>query len=262
MSQIMARTEEMRGKAQNILSWFKDHKASNEKMMNILKNMGPVFSGKLPSKMLQNVLSMKESYRALYQDAERHAGKIMDAANAYDEAERTTTNEVNALDNVSSTGSNGVSSENPQVATQNMGTGNVIYPVDCSKMPTDFERDTVGFDKYEKRVFTDFPNSTFEKKNIHGGLDFTGAEGMEIKASAPGKVIVSQNDPDGFGNYVMVEYKIDDKYYYATYAHLQNPGLPVGSEVVAGTVIGGMGKTGSSFVCASSQKHRLERILR
>lgn len=88
MSNIMARPEEMRAKAQDMIAQIREHRASHDRMMSIVKNMGTVFNGKLPTKMLQNILSMKEPYANLYQNADNNAQKIIVAANQYEEVDK------------------------------------------------------------------------------------------------------------------------------------------------------------------------------
>lgn len=78
--------------------------------------------------------------------------------------------------------------------------------------------------------------------NDHKGTDFSAATGTPIHAVAAGTILVSKMDPDGYGNYVV----IDHGSYYTLYAHMVAPGTNTGVNVPAGAVIGRVGSTGSS----------------
>ncbi|GAB3051298.1 peptidoglycan DD-metalloendopeptidase family protein [Virgibacillus ainsalahensis] len=83
------------------------------------------------------------------------------------------------------------------------------------------------------------------ERDFHGGIDVAGGNdrGQPIVAFRDGKVIVSQANIGGFGNLVVIQHGEDMLTYYA---HLIEKGVPVGTEVKAGQVIGKMGTTGNS----------------
>lgn len=75
---------------------------------------------------------------------------------------------------------------------------------------------------------------------FHPGIDYKAKLDDEIYAVSNGKVVVSNNDADGYGLYVVLEH--DN--YCTLYAHLKALILTVGQEVKAGDVIGQVGMTG------------------
>ena len=75
--------------------------------------------------------------------------------------------------------------------------------------------------------------------SFHYGLDMPGAKGSNIYAAQGGVVKYFGNDPDGYGNYIILEHQ---RYKFCTlYAHLSAFSTSVGSFVTAGDVIGKMG---------------------
>jgi murein DD-endopeptidase MepM/ murein hydrolase activator NlpD len=92
-------------------------------------------------------------------------------------------------------------------------------------------------------------------KKHHNGVDLWGAtETIYIEAFHDGKVIFAgpskTKNPDGsvggFGYHVMIQHKIDGKFYVSNYDHMRKGSIKVkvGQKVVAGTVLGIMGATG------------------
>ena len=80
--------------------------------------------------------------------------------------------------------------------------------------------------------------------SFHYGLDMPGVKGSNIYAAQGGVVKYFGNDPDGYGNYIILEHQ---RYKFCTlYAHLSAFSTSVGSFVTAGDVIGKMGSTGRS----------------
>lgn len=79
----------------------------------------------------------------------------------------------------------------------------------------------------------------------HNGIDIAGGNdlGKEIVAFSDGEVVYSQYNNGGYGYLVIVQHENNVKTYYA---HLQKKGVPVGTKVKAGEVIGYMGTTGAS----------------
>jgi murein DD-endopeptidase MepM/ murein hydrolase activator NlpD len=84
------------------------------------------------------------------------------------------------------------------------------------------------------------------KKMIgHGGVDLVSPVGSDVKSAAIGTIAKIGWDPDGYGNYIIVQH-IDG--YYTLYGHLSsvNAGLKTGSAVGNGESIGSSGNTGGS----------------
>jgi murein DD-endopeptidase MepM/ murein hydrolase activator NlpD len=92
-------------------------------------------------------------------------------------------------------------------------------------------------------------------KKHHNGVDLWGAAAtIYIEAFHDGKVIFagpsSKKNADGsvggFGFHVMVQHKIDGKFYVSVYAHMRKGSLKVktGQKIEAGTVLGIMDATG------------------
>jgi murein DD-endopeptidase MepM/ murein hydrolase activator NlpD len=92
-------------------------------------------------------------------------------------------------------------------------------------------------------------------KKHHNGVDlWGGAETIYIEAFHDGKVIFAgpskTKNPDGsvggFGYHVMIQHKIDGKFYVSNYDHMRKGSIKVkvGQKVEAGTVLGIMGATG------------------
>lgn len=78
--------------------------------------------------------------------------------------------------------------------------------------------------------------------NGHRGTDYNGVpEGTPLKAVNDG-VIVLQRFSKILGNVTVLQV---GKHYFG-YCHLQKPGLPVGTKVKSGQVVGKVGNTGSA----------------
>jgi murein DD-endopeptidase MepM/ murein hydrolase activator NlpD len=78
---------------------------------------------------------------------------------------------------------------------------------------------------------------------LHKGIDIAYGYGIPVVATANGKVELRDQEPLGFGNYVLIRHK----YGFATkYAHLQHVYVKKGDEVQRGQVIGTMGSSGLS----------------
>lgn len=82
----------------------------------------------------------------------------------------------------------------------------------------------------------------------HQGDDWRAPIGTAIPVAADGVVILKENDPDGYGNYVVVEHcRSDGTQFRTLYAHLNGASpLAVGSWVDAGQTIGYVGQTGGA----------------
>ncbi|WP_174615272.1 peptidoglycan DD-metalloendopeptidase family protein [Virgibacillus ihumii] len=98
--------------------------------------------------------------------------------------------------------------------------------------------------------------SCYGCSSFHGGLDVAsaGIRGTPITAFADGKVIVSEasgttfrssesNLGSGYGWHMKIKH---DNGMVTHYAHMKEKGVPVGTKVEAGDVIGRVGSTGSS----------------
>lgn len=79
-----------------------------------------------------------------------------------------------------------------------------------------------------------------EPRNFHPGLDLKAAEGTEIHAPAPGKVVLVQS-MYFTGNTVMIDHGLG---LYTIYAHLSQPVVKVGAAVKTGDLLGRSGATG------------------
>jgi len=78
---------------------------------------------------------------------------------------------------------------------------------------------------------------------LHKGVDLAYGYGVPIIATANGKVVESDTEENGFGNYLVIRHKYG---FYTKYAHLQRKYVIAGQEVSQGDVIGTMGNTGLS----------------
>ena len=85
----------------------------------------------------------------------------------------------------------------------------------------------------------------------HSGLDFAMPIGTPIPALANGTIVLNQ-ESKVLGHVVVLRIMDkEQKLAYAGYCHLAEPGLPVGTKVKEGEIIGKVGNTGS----ASSGPH-------
>ena len=87
---------------------------------------------------------------------------------------------------------------------------------------------------------------------MHTGVDITiyksGSSNPDLIAAQNGKVVFAGGDPaKGYGRYVIIEHKVGNEIKYRTlYAHMKSISVSKNEEVIAGTVIGQMGTTGTS----------------
>lgn len=106
------------------------------------------------------------------------------------------------------------------------------------RQPVDVVRITSGFGMRTRNG----------KPDQHYGIDYgakvAGVAGDPVYDVADGVVKVAKNDPEGYGNYIMIEHKALG--ITTLYAHLQTMCVKPGDVVTAGTVIGTMGSTGRS----------------
>jgi len=78
---------------------------------------------------------------------------------------------------------------------------------------------------------------------LHRGIDLAFGYGVPIMATADGKVVEKDFDPNGFGYYIVLQHRYGFK---TRYAHLQRQMVDVGQDITQGDVIGTMGNTGMS----------------
>lgn len=78
---------------------------------------------------------------------------------------------------------------------------------------------------------------------LHKGIDIAGVYGVEVLASASGKVIEAGYGRTGYGNYVLIRHKYG---FRTRYSHLSRIRVSEGQDVVQGEAIGTLGNTGIS----------------
>jgi murein DD-endopeptidase MepM/ murein hydrolase activator NlpD len=90
-------------------------------------------------------------------------------------------------------------------------------------------------------------------EHFHRGIDIsTGVCAGDVLAAAPGRVRISHADESGARVVVINHGKIGGHRYETRYAHMKKPPallVAVGTEVVAGTVIGKIGRSGNATAC-------------
>lgn len=111
-------------------------------------------------------------------------------------------------------------------------------------------------------ITTPFGGSTrFEK--FHPGLDIANKIGTSIKAFSPGvvKEVVTglKRGDKGYGNYIVVEDPYGNKH---RYSHLSQSFVQVGTPVKAGSSIGAMGATGSTYSTSGGTGSHLDYRIR
>ncbi|MCL6558526.1 MAG: peptidoglycan DD-metalloendopeptidase family protein, partial [Firmicutes bacterium] len=79
------------------------------------------------------------------------------------------------------------------------------------------------------------------KSQFHNGIDIPADKGAKV-ISVSGGIAYVDNEPDGYGNYVVVK----DATYEYYYAHLSAVSVVSGSQVTPGAKIGEVGSTGAS----------------
>ena len=88
-----------------------------------------------------------------------------------------------------------------------------------------------------------------KEKRHHNGTDiWSSQEPCWIEVAYDGVVLSVGNNPNGFGNNVVIRHKIKGDWYVTLYAHMANGSVKVkkGQKVEAGTPLGKMGSTGIS----------------
>lgn len=88
------------------------------------------------------------------------------------------------------------------------------------------------------------------KNSFHSGVDLgakkAGVQGDLIYAVADYKVVVSKNDVNGYGFYIVLEHENDGQPFCSIYGHQIKLEVKVGRIGKAGDIIGRMGNSGSS----------------
>jgi murein DD-endopeptidase MepM/ murein hydrolase activator NlpD len=97
---------------------------------------------------------------------------------------------------------------------------------------------------------------------FHQGIDFANKAGTAIRAVHAGKVIMSGDNGDGYGNKIVVNHGDGT---YALYGHGSRVAVHAGQRVIAGQVVSYEGSTGDSTgphlhfeIWKGSQWHRIE----
>ncbi|MDR1205050.1 MAG: peptidoglycan DD-metalloendopeptidase family protein, partial [Peptococcaceae bacterium] len=138
-----------------------------------------------------------------------------------------------------------IKEQEPETPPANSSTGHYPVPGRQGERDVDeeFYRSTVTTDKTFKRYKN--ANGEIVSGQIHAGYDICGNLDEPIISPMEGKVIIN-DDLTAYGNRIMVEYLVNGKYYYVTYAHLNGEsGYGVGATIAAGAQLGLMGSTGT-----------------
>jgi murein DD-endopeptidase MepM/ murein hydrolase activator NlpD len=83
----------------------------------------------------------------------------------------------------------------------------------------------------------------YKTVKMHAGLDFAAPQGTPIYATADGKVTISGNTANGYGNHVVINHGYG---YETLYGHMVRVKARPGETVKRGEVIGWVGSTGKS----------------
>ena len=107
---------------------------------------------------------------------------------------------------------------------------------------------TLRYPTYSRVVSAGYP--TYSDGTYHGGVDFPVPVNTDVCAAADGKVIFSGTAPPdnngGYGNYVVLEHKIDGRTIITLYGHNTTLLVKYGDTVKRGQVIAKSGSTGNS----------------
>ena len=82
-----------------------------------------------------------------------------------------------------------------------------------------------------------------QKSKYHFGIDLKAPKGTPVKATADGTVIEVEEQPEGYGKFIVIEH---DNNYRTRYAQLSAFKVSVGSKVKQGNIIGLVGSSGRS----------------
>lgn len=107
---------------------------------------------------------------------------------------------------------------------------------------------TFRYPTYSRAISAGYP--TYSDGTYHGGVDFPVPVNTDVCAAADGKVIFSGTAPPdnngGYGNYVVLEHKIDGRTIITLYGHNTTLLVKYGDTVKRGQVIAKSGSTGNS----------------
>lgn len=106
---------------------------------------------------------------------------------------------------------------------------------------------SVFYPTESRKINSPFGPRELSADGFHDGIDIAplsyNVSGDKIKPSWPGTVKVSKNDPDGYGEYIVIEHP---EGFCTQYTHLLSRSVNVGEYVNMNTVIGLMGTSGHS----------------
>lgn len=92
------------------------------------------------------------------------------------------------------------------------------------------------------------------KTQFHQGVDFGCAENESIFSVKQGEVLVSEWNPFGYGNFIVIQHAENE---FSAYSHLVVLDVSEGQQVAQGERIGGCGNTGYSFGNHLHFEHRV-----
>ena len=84
MPKISAVTDEMKSRAANIGSQAKEILDSQSAVTDIFQNMGPDFSGRIPSLMTEKMIAMESLYQGINTTLTGYQDFLVEAANNYE----------------------------------------------------------------------------------------------------------------------------------------------------------------------------------
>ena len=83
--------------------------------------------------------------------------------------------------------------------------------------------------------------------HVHNGIDIAVPVGIPVKAVADGVVYYAgNNDPYGYGNYVIITHSINGEIFTSEYGHLSSWNVKLGQQIKKGQILGKSGNTGHS----------------
>ena len=93
-----------------------------------------------------------------------------------------------------------------------------------------------------KKITTNYLQIDSSHNKPHTGVDISGKNGAKIQSASNGTIVYHPEDPNGFGNRVVIELDNGD---FEHYAHLNKPSfLKIGDKVKKGDYIGNVGHSG------------------
>ena len=253
MGKIMMKTDAAREIKSAMYSLNKQQYDISKKMNTYLDTVMSSWSGEVPSAFAERLANRRKNETS-----------ITDLMNKYCEALEFAVNELQRADDELAAEQRRKDEEARRTAAAaaagagvgagiGAGVGNAsgsnYYPVPghagARNVNAEYMRSTIGFD-YTVKKYKDL-NGNIVYGKIHAGYDIVGSLGEKIIAPPiNGKVIQNKNNAAGYGNYILVEYEVNGKYYYVVYAHLNKaPTYGIGTTIPAGTPFAEMGKSGA-----------------